>query len=51
MKKRNIKVEYGVKLTEINKEKQTAVWKNIATGETSTRWYNNMYVITPTKPN
>jgi len=51
LKKRNIKVETGVKLVEINKDNQTAVWKNIVTGETTTKWYNNLYVITPTKPN
>ena len=43
LEKRNINVEYGLKLVEVRKETSTAVFENIQTGERSERPYGNLY--------
>lgn len=43
LKKREVKVEYGLKLTAVNKEKQLATFQDIKSGKTEERPYNNLY--------
>ena len=43
LEKRNINVEYGLKLVEIKKESNTAIFENIKTGQKSERPYHNLY--------
>ncbi|KAM3131529.1 hypothetical protein pb186bvf_016313 [Paramecium bursaria] len=51
LKKRNIKVEYGLKLVGVNKETNTATFEDVQTGKQQDRPYNSLYQIAPTKPN
>ena len=44
------KVEYGLKLVEINKELKHATFESLLNGAKQVRNYNNLYAITPTKP-
>jgi sulfide:quinone oxidoreductase len=50
LKKRNIKVEYGLKLVEVVKDRQEAVFEDVSSGARETRKYNNLYQILPSKP-
>lgn len=47
---KRINVEYGWNLVKVNKDNQTAVFRNVESGEEQTRDYNNLYAIPPTKP-
>jgi len=50
LEKRGIKVEYGKKLVEIQKENQVAVFEDVKTKARETRPYNNLYSLVPSKP-
>lgn len=43
--KRQINVEYGLKLIEVNKDTHTAKFQNIKTGEVQERPYGNLYAL------
>ncbi len=43
LKRRNVKVEYGLKLVEINKDLSEAVFEDVKTGSRETRKYNHLY--------
>lgn len=49
-KEMGINIEYGWKLVEVNKDKRTAVFENVKTGQRQTRDYGNLYAIPPTVP-
>jgi len=49
-KEMGINIEYGWKLVEVNKDKRTAVFENVKTGQRQTRSYGNLYAIPPTVP-
>jgi len=38
-----VKVEYGLKLVEINKDLSEAVFEDVKTGSRETRKYNHLY--------
>ena len=48
--KRNINIEYGLKLVEINKAKQTTIFEDIKTGQRVEKLYNSFYSLVPAKP-
>lgn len=48
--KRHINIEYGLKLVEVKKQTQTAVFQNVKTGETVERPYNSFYSLLEAKP-
>ncbi|CAK65264.1 unnamed protein product (macronuclear) [Paramecium tetraurelia] len=50
IKRRNINVEYGLKLVEVNKQQNTAIFEDIKTGSRQTRPFNHLYAVAPTKP-
>ena len=49
LEKKKINVEYGLKLVEIKKNTNTAVFKNLKTGETQERPYHNLYSLVEAK--
>lgn len=50
IKSAGIDVNYHWNLVKIDKATQTATFRNLQTGEEQSKWYNNLYVIPPTKP-
>ncbi|CAK61041.1 unnamed protein product (macronuclear) [Paramecium tetraurelia] len=49
LKRRNINVEYGLKLVEVNKQYNTATFEDVKTGNRQTRNFNHLYAVAPTK--
>jgi len=45
-----IPVEYGLRLAEVNKEKNEITLENVKTGEKTQRPYSNLYSLVPSKP-
>jgi hypothetical protein len=50
LKRRNVRVEYGLKLSSIDKDTQKATFEDVRTGAKDVRHYEHLYAITPTKP-
>lgn len=48
--RRGLNVEYGLNLVGVDKATQTATFENVRTKERSTRPYNNLYSLIPSKP-
>lgn len=50
LKKRNINVEYGLKLLEVSKDKKSVILENTKTGQKEERDYQYFYSLIPAKP-
>ena len=51
LKKRGIQVEYGLKLTEVNKADRSGVFEDVKTGQKTNRPFSQMYSLVPGKGN